>query len=274
MTEKITITQIDAFTDRPFCGNPAAVCITAGPLPASLMQHIANEMNLAETAFLVRKNHGFHLRWFTPVTEVALCGHATLASAHVLWERGFLPDDERAIFHTLSGKLTADKVEDQIVLDFPAKPAREHENQAVRDLFGDMHINFLGKSDYDYFVVLAREADVINLQPDYARMAKIEARGFVVTARSENGAYDYISRFFAPSCGVNEDPVTGSAHCSLAHYWSEKLGRSKLSAYQASARGGYVGTEYLGERVKLTGKAITVMQAEMMVPEFEMYDKQ
>jgi len=268
MKETIPLIQVDAFSDRPFCGNPAAVCVTSNALPDSLMQHIAAEMNLAETAFLVKEENGFHLRWFTPTTEVELCGHATLASAHVLWEKGLLPPNEPATFRTLSGELTAKREGDDIVLDFPAKPASELEAEEVRSLFPGLKIHLLGKSDYDYLVVLEDEAALIELHPDLNRMAEIDARGVIVTARSASSAYDYISRFFAPACGVNEDPVTGSAHCTLAPYWSEVTGRSKLTGYQASARGGYVGTEYLGERVKLKGKAVTVMRAEMLVPKF------
>jgi len=266
MKETISLIQVDAFTDRPFCGNPAAVCVTAQPLSDSLMQQVACEMNLAETAFLVKEEKGFLLRWFTPTTEVALCGHATLASAHVLWEKGLLSPDENAVFQTLSGELTASWEGEDIVLDFPAKPAAEVTQQYVKSIFPEPEINFLGKSDYDYLVVLADEEALIEFQPDLNRMAEIDARGFIVTARSHASAYDYISRFFAPACGVNEDPVTGSAHCTLAPYWSGVLGSSKLTGYQASTRGGYVGTEYLGKRVKLKGKAVTVMQAEMLVP--------
>ena len=269
MNEAIPLLQVDAFSDRPFCGNPAAVCVTTQPLPSSLMQHIACEMNLAETAFLVKEEKGFHLRWFTPTTEVELCGHATLASAHVLWEKGLLPPDKPAIFRTLSGELTAVREGEDIVLDFPAKTARALAQDGVRGLFSGLEILFLGKSDYDYLVVLKDEEAIIEMHPDLNRMAEIDARGFIVTARSASSAYDYISRFFAPACGVNEDPVTGSAHCTLAPYWSEVLGRKALTGYQASARGGYVGTEYLGERVRLKGKAVTVMRAEMLVPKFE-----
>ncbi len=269
MKETIPLVQVDAFTDRPFGGNPAAVCITPQPLPDSLMQLIASEMNLAETAFLVREDKGFHLRWFTPTTEVELCGHATLASAHVLWEKGLLSPDENAVFQTLSGELIAHRQGKDIVLDFPARPAGEVVQAEVKALFPELNIRFLGRSDDDYLVVLDDEEALIGLTPDFNRMAKIEARGFIVTARSASSACHYISRFFAPACGINEDPVTGSAHCTLAPYWSEIMGSNKLTGYQASARGGYVDTEYLGARVKLKGKAVTVMHAEMLLPKFE-----
>lgn len=269
MKKTVPLIQVDAFSDRPFYGNPAAVCVTPQPLPDTLMQHIASEMNLAETAFLVKEEKGFHLRWFTPTTEVELCGHATLASAHVLWEKGLLPPDEVAMFRTLSGELTANREGDDIVLDFPAKPANEVVQDDVKALFPDLEILFLGKSDYDYLVVLEDEEALIELHPDLNSMADVDARGFILTARSASSAYDYISRFFAPAAGVNEDSVTGSAHCTLAPYWSEVIGSSQLTGYQASARGGYVGTEFMGERVKLKGKAITVMWAEMLVPKFE-----
>ena len=265
MAETIVITQIDAFTDKPFGGNPAAVCITTEPLEALLMQQIASEMNLSETAFLVKKGEGFHLRWFTPAHEVELCGHATLASAFMLWDKGLLPPDEEALFYTLSGELRARKEGDEIVLDFPATPAQAADDPEIKALF-DTEIKFLGKNSYDYLVVLEKEEEVIQLKPDFNRLAAIDCRGLIVSAPSHSGEYDIVSRFFAPACGINEDPVTGSAHCTLAPYWSGVLGKKTLSAYQASARGGKLEVEYLGERVKLKGKAVTVMLGEFFLP--------
>lgn len=265
MAETIIITQIDAFTDKVFSGNPAAICITTDPLKASLMQQIATEMNLSETAFLVKKGEGFHLRWFTPKHEVELCGHATLASAFMLWDKGLLPPEEEAIFYTLSGELKARKEGDEIVLDFPATPAQSVDHPEVKALF-DTEIRFLGKNTYDYLVVLEREEDVTQFNPDLNRLNTIDCRGLIVSAPSDNPDYDIVSRFFAPAHGINEDPVTGSAHCTLAPYWSEVLGKKILKAYQASERGGKLGLEYLGERVKLKGKAVTVMLGEFFLP--------
>lgn len=265
MAGTVVITQIDAFTDKVFSGNPAAICITTEPLEELLMQQIATEMNLSETAFLVKKGTGFHLRWFTPTHEVELCGHATLASAFMLWDKGLLPPEEKAIFYTLSGELSASKEGDEIVLDFPTTPALAADQPEIKALF-DTEITFMGKNAYDYLVVLEKEVDVIQLKPDFHRLAAIDCRGLIVSALSENPAYDIVSRFFAPAYGINEDPVTGSAHCTLAPYWSEVLGKKKLKAYQASARGGMLGLEYLGERVKLKGKAVNVMLGEFFLP--------
>ncbi|MEK6478386.1 PhzF family phenazine biosynthesis protein [Catalinimonas sp. 4WD22] len=265
MKEPIIITQIDAFTDKLFGGNPAAVCITSEPLEDSLMQQIAAEMNLSETAFLVKKGHGFHLRWFTPASEVELCGHATLASAFMLWDHGLLAPDEVAVFETLSGELRASKEGDKIVLDFPATPAQLVDHEEIKSLF-DAGIRFLGKNAYDYLVILENDEDVLKLKPDFNHMLEIDCRGIIVSAKSTNPDYDIISRFFAPACGINEDPVTGSAHCTLAPYWAEQLGKKTLKAYQASTRGGDLELEYLGERVKLKGKAVAVMQGELFIP--------
>ncbi|MDF9798757.1 PhzF family phenazine biosynthesis protein [Catalinimonas alkaloidigena] len=264
MNEPIIITQIDAFTDKLFGGNPAAICITSAPLEDSLMQQIAIEMNLSETAFLVKKDKGFHLRWFTPANEVELCGHATLASAYLLWDMGLLSSDETAVFYTLSGELRASKEHDKIVLNFPATPAQAIAQEEIKALF-DTEIKFLGKNDYDYLVVLENVEEVRRLKPDFNRMAEIDCRGIIVSASSTHSDYDIISRFFAPACGINEDPVTGSAHCTLAPYWSEILGKKMLKAHQASARGGDLELEYLGERVKLKGKAVAVMQGELFL---------
>ncbi|WPP48650.1 PhzF family phenazine biosynthesis protein [Catalinimonas niigatensis] len=261
----IIITQIDAFTDKVFSGNPAAVCITTEPLKESLMQQIATEMNLSETAFLVKKGEGFHLRWFTPKHEVELCGHATLASAFMLWDKALLPPEEEAVFYTLSGELRTRKEVNEIVLDFPATPSQPVDHLEVKALF-DTKIQFLGKNAYDYLVVLKKEHDVTQFKPDLNRLAAIDCRGLIVSALSDNPDYDIVSRFFAPAHGINEDPVTGSAHCTLAPYWSEVLGKKKLKAYQASERGGKLGLEYLGERVKLRGKAVTVMLGEFFLP--------
>lgn len=264
MIEPVIITQIDAFTDKLFGGNPAAVCITSEPLEDTLMQQIATEMNLSETAFLVKKEQGFHLRWFTPASEVELCGHATLASAFMLWDHGLLSSDEEAIFYTLSGELRASKKDDMIILDFPATTAQPVEHEEIKSLF-DAEVKFIGKNAYDFLVILENDEDIMKLKPDFNRMAEIDCRGIIVSAKSSNPDHDIVSRFFAPACGINEDPVTGSAHCTLAPYWAEQLDKKVMKAYQASARGGELELEYLGERVKLKGKAVVVMQGELFI---------
>ena len=258
------ITQVDAFTNRPFTGNPAGVCILAEPEPDWWMQDVAREMNLSETAFLIPHEEGYDLRWFTPVAEVDLCGHATLASAHVLWEEGQLPLDETARFHTRSGMLLADRRDDWIELDFPAKtateaPAPEHLAEAL-----GIQPVWVGRSEFDYLVQVDDEKQVRTLQPDFGLLKRIDVRGVIVTAVATGSTYDFVSRFFAPRVGVDEDPVTGSAHCALGPFWSGHLGRDELVGYQVSPRGGRVRTRVAGDRVILGGQAITVMRAELL----------
>jgi PhzF family phenazine biosynthesis protein len=258
------ITQVDAFTNRPFTGNPAAVCILAEPEPDWWMQDVAREMNLSETAFVLSHEEGFDLRWFTPATEVQLCGHATLATAHVLWEEGHLPPGETARFHTHSGILLANRREDWIELDFPAKiatpaPAPEHLVEAI----GVVPV-WVGRNDMDYLMVLPDEKQVRTLKPDMSLLRRVEMRGVIVTAEATGATYDFVSRFFAPGAGVDEDPVTGSAHCALGPYWSERLGRDALTGYQVSPRSGRVRTRIEGDRVILGGQAVTVMYAELL----------
>jgi PhzF family phenazine biosynthesis protein len=260
----LAITQVDAFTDTPFGGNPAAVCLLEGPRPERWMQLVAREMNLAETAFLVRYADGFDLRWFTPITEVDLCGHATLASAHVLWEQGHLRADQTASFHTRSGLLEATKKGAWIEMDFPSTPAKPVSGiEALESALGAKPI-FTGQSKFDYLVELNSEEEVRALQPDLASLRQLPVRGVIATSRSSNAGYDFVSRFFAPAAGIDEDPVTGSAHCCLAPYWKERLGRDDLTGYQASARGGYVRTRCGGGRVILSGQAVTVLRAELL----------
>ncbi|WKN29552.1 PhzF family phenazine biosynthesis protein [Porifericola rhodea] len=265
MAKTIQISQIDAFTNQAFGGNPAAVCITDKPLPEELMQNIAMEMNLAETAFLVKKDEGYHLRWFTPATEVKLCGHATLASAFVLWQKGLLSAEEDALFYTLSGELRASKEGEYIVLDFPATPAQEVDNPQLSQLTAAKPI-FVGKNEYDYLLVFEKEKDVLEFKPDFNQMGTIECRGIIVSAPSSDGMLDIVSRFFAPACGINEDPVTGSAHCTLAPYWSAVMNKNGLKAYQASARGGHLELVLQGDRVKLKGQAVAIMEASLLLP--------
>jgi predicted PhzF superfamily epimerase YddE/YHI9 len=260
----LRITQVDAFTNRPFAGNPAAVCILPKPADPAWMLDVAREMNLAETAFLVRQKDGYDLRWFTPAVEVDLCGHATLASAHVLWEEGLLKPDEQARFHTRSGLLTADKDRSWIELDFPATPATA--TPAPPGLVEALGATptFVGRSRFDYLVEVEDETVVRRLDPDLGALARVQARGVIVTgATDEKSQYDFVSRFFAPQSGVPEDPVTGSAHCALAPYWAAKLGTTDLVAYQASTRGGELLLRVIGDRVRLAGEAVTVLRGEL-----------
>ncbi|MBI4546145.1 MAG: PhzF family phenazine biosynthesis protein [Gemmatimonadetes bacterium] len=256
--------QVDAFTDRPFAGNPAAVCILAQPAPHPWMQAVAREMNLSETAFLHPEGQAYRLRWFTPTTEVELCGHATLASAHVLWEDGHLPADQTARFHTLSGPLAARRSGEGIEMDFPALPPEPA--AAPPGLAAALGANAvaIARSRFDYLIELESAAQIRNLQPDFSRLRNIPARGIIVTARADTPEYDFISRFFAPAAGVDEDPVTGSAHCSLGPYWSARLGKTELAAYQASARGGSLRLTLHHQRIALWGKAVTVLHAQLL----------
>jgi PhzF family phenazine biosynthesis protein len=259
-----TIYQVDSFTSRAFAGNPAAVCILNGPGDESWMRDVAREMNLSETAFLVPLDDGFNLRWFTPTVEVALCGHATVASAHVLWSTGVLKPDEPARFHTLSGLLTADRKGEWIELDFPAKP--EEPATPWDELVTGLGITprYVGKSQFDYLVEVDSERSVRTLAPDFTLLRRMKARGVVVTARAESGEFDFVSRFFAPGSGIDEDPVTGSAHAILGPFWAKRLGKTEFTAYQASARGGVVKVRVVGDRVKLGGQAVTVMRGELV----------
>jgi len=257
------ITIVDAFSDRPFAGNQAGVCLLTEPAAESWMQSVAAEMNLSETAFLVRRPDGFDLRWFTPTVEVNLCGHATLASAHVLWETERLRSDQTARFHTKSGWLSADRVGDAIELDFPAQSARRCD--APPDLLPALNLQaeFVGHNGTDFLVVASSAATVRGANPDHARLCSLKVRGVIVTAASDDKNYDFVSRFFAPGAGVPEDPVTGSAHCCLGPYWAERLSKSNLVGFQASRRTGVVRVRCLGERVKLGGKAVTVIRGEL-----------
>jgi PhzF family phenazine biosynthesis protein len=249
---------VDAFTDRPFAGNPAAVV----PLPEwrndGWLQNVAMEMNLSETAFLVREGDGYHLRWFTPKVEVALCGHATLASAHVLWSEGHVSPVEEIRFHTKSGVLKATRKEAWTELDFPVKPPTEASPPpGLLEALG-VTAQYVGRNQFDYLVEVESEEEVRRLAPDFARLACLEVRGVIVTSRSATPQYDFVSRFFAPRAGVNEDPVTGSAHCCLGPYWRGRLGKSDFTALQASARGGIVRVRVAEDRTYLGGQAVTV----------------
>ena len=259
----LPIIQVDAFTDRPFAGNPAAVCVLPAAADARWMLDVAREMNLSETAFLVPNRDGFNLRWFTPAVEIDLCGHATLASAHVLWTDGLLPPDTQARFHTRSGLLTADRRGGWIELDFPATPAEPAPAPAGQAAAVGVTPRLVGRSRFDYLLEVDGEEIVRGCKPNFDALARVDARGVIVTSRAAASSYDFVSRFFAPRAGVNEDPVTGSAHCALAPYWTSKLGRAELTGYQASARGGTVRVRLQGDRVILGGQAVTVLRGDL-----------
>jgi PhzF family phenazine biosynthesis protein len=260
----LRIAQVDAFTDRPFAGNPAAVCLLPSHREAGWMQQVAQEMNLAETAFLVRRPDGFDLRWFTPAIEVDLCGHATLASAHVLWEEGHLKTSETARFHTRSGVLTATQAGNLIWLDFPATPSRPESAPAeLQKGLGGTPL-YVGRTAFDYLIELESDPAVRSLAPDLSALARLGTRGVIVTARSDDARYDFVSRFFAPGSGIAEDPVTGSAHCGLGPFWGSRLGKQELVGYQASSRGGVVRVRLQGDRAHLGGHAVTVLRGELL----------
>ncbi|MGD8530902.1 MAG: PhzF family phenazine biosynthesis protein [Syntrophobacterales bacterium] len=260
----LKIFQVDAFTDKPFTGNPAAVCILPEARDEIWMQNVAREMNLSETAFLCQQEDGFSLRWFTPSVEVDLCGHATLASAHILWEIGMLARDQQARFHTRSGLLTAEKKGDEVELNFPATP--EEPATAPSGLSEALGLvpNYIGKSKFDYLLEVDSEELVRKLTPDFSQLRTVAIRGIIVTSSADSAEYDFVSRFFAPAVGVNEDPVTGSAHCCLGPFWSKKFGKNDFVAYQASPRGGIVRVRVEGDRVYLGGKAVTVFRGELV----------
>ena len=263
----VPIWQVDAFADRPFAGNPAAVCILDEPRDDDWLQAVASEMNLAETAFLRSRDDGYELRWFVPEVEVALCGHATLASAHTLWENGFAAAEQTLRFHTQSGLLTAERRGDFIELNFPATPVAEAEPPAgLLAALGlaPESVRFAGRTKFDRLLLLETAEEVRRLKPDFGLLAAIDTRGVIVTAAADDAQYDVVSRFFGPSVGVNEDPVTGSAHCALAPFWAERLGNPTIAAYQASRRGGVVRATLQGDRVLLAGRAVTVLKGELV----------
>ena len=256
--------QIDAFTCVPFRGNPAAVCLLSDPQSDTWMQAVAQEMNLSETAFLLPEGDGWRLRWFTPVAEVSLCGHATLASAHALFETGRLAAGAQAHFFTLSGLLTAERNGEWIELNFPARFLEPAEPPAGLAQALGLIPTFVGRWHNNFLIEVAGEAELRGLQPDFGALKALPQRAVVVTCRSESAEFDFVSRFFAPRMGINEDPATGSAHCALAPYWSGKLGKTILRAYQASARGGVLQLRLEGERVIIAGQAVTVLKGELI----------
>jgi PhzF family phenazine biosynthesis protein len=260
------ISVVDAFTDRPFAGNPAAVCVLEQPADEGWMRAVAREMNLSETAFLHPEADGFRLRWLTPAVEVDLCGHATLASAHVLWENGVLAPRAEARFHTRSGMLTAVRSDSRIVLDLPATLVEPCAPPPGLPRALGVTPLWVGKSRFDYVCELESEAQVRKLAPDYRALRELPVRGVSVTAPADDDQIDFVSRFFAPGSGIDEDPVTGSAHCALGPFWGERLGKTELRAYQASARGGNLYIALQGSRVLLGGHAVTVSRGEILGP--------
>ena len=255
---------IDAFTETPFRGNPAVVVLLPKSRPAEWMQAVASEMNQPETAFLVRSEDGYHLRWFTPAIEVDLAGHPTLACAHWLWTSGQLDPLETVRFHTRSGLLIAERHDGWIRLDFPATPATEQKPfDGLAQALGAA-VLWTGRSSFDLLVEVASEEALRAIEPNLPALAQYPVRGVIVTAKAAAPPYDFVSRFFAPQSGINEDPVTGSAHCCLGPYWSRKLGKTRLLAYQASARGGVLRLMVQETRVCLEGQAVTVATGRLL----------
>jgi PhzF family phenazine biosynthesis protein len=259
----LPIVQVDAFTSRPFGGNPAAVCILPAPREDAWMARVAMEMNLAETAFLVETPDGYNLRWFTPTVEVDLCGHATLGSAHVLWTEGHLEKGKTARFHTRSGLLTCEQRGDWIEMNFPAKLEEPAEPPPQLAEAIGAELKYTGRNQFDYLVEVEDETTLRALKPKHHLLRELPVRGVIATARG-NAEFDFVSRFFAPGSGIDEDPVTGSAHCALAPYWASRLGKTEMTGYQASPRGGVVKVRLEGDRVVLIGQAVTVLRGELL----------
>jgi len=259
------IFQIDAFTDTAFTGNPAGVCLLDREVDDPWMQNVAAEMNVSETAFVRRNGDEWSLRWFTPTVEVALCGHATLATAHALFEERLLSAGGTARFRTKSGLLTTTHAGDLITMDFPAKQAVPcAPPEGLIEGLGTQPVR-VSRNEFDYLIEMANEEDVRSLTPDYALLRRLPVRGVIVTSRASTAGFDFVSRFFAPGSGVDEDPVTGSAHCALGPYWAPRLGKTNFTAYQASRRGGVLRVSVAGDRVTLAGRAVTVLRGELQV---------
>lgn len=260
----VLIHVVDAFTNKPFRGNPAGVCVLTEPADEHWMQQVATEMNLSETAFVHAINDGFALRWFTPTLEVDLCGHATLACAFVLWETGVIPRGQHCRFMTRSGWLHCSERNGWIEMDFPAKPCAQFTipGDLLRAL--DCTPVFTGSNGMDYLVELSSPDALRALQPDFVAISRLPCRGVIVTARGDSAEFDFVSRFFAPAAGINEDPVTGSAHCALGPYWASRLGKNDLTGFQASRRGGVIKVRVDGDRVLLSGQAVLMSRVELM----------
>ena len=255
----VSLYLVDAFTSIPFKGNPAAVCLLHGPADEEWMQNVAAEMNHSETAFVYPEQNGYGIRWFTPATEVDLCGHATLASVHVLREVGIIKDAEDVVFHAKKAVITAKCSDGRIEMDFPTLPV---ETVPTPDgLVETLGVELIACSANKWLLLveLADEDTVRTFTPDFAKIAAINVQSLIITAKADSDAYDFVSRFFAPGMGINEDPVTGSAHCSLGAYWQQKLGKAEMIGYQASSRGGIIGVRVEGDRTFLSGMAVTVM---------------
>ena len=262
---KIPIFQIDAFTSVPFKGNPAAVCLLTEEMSEKWMQKIALEMNLSETAFLLKENRGFRLRWFTPIMEVDLCGHATLASAFVLYCKDFVKKKDLIRFTTRSGELNALINNDWITLNFPAFQEMPFMHiERLEEILKVFPVEIV-KSGENVIVELKSSKEIRQLKPDFIQLVKIPIHGLAVTARSDSPEFDFISRYFAPWAGIDEDPVTGSAHACLGPYWEKRLKKNKMIAYQASARGGVVKIEIQGNRVLLSGQAVMIFEGELKI---------
>jgi len=262
------IYQVDAFTDQRFSGNPAGVCLLPGqqtePQSDKWMQDVAREMNLSETAFILKQADAFGLRWFTPAVEVDLCGHATLASAHILWETGTMDRGAEIHFNTRSGPLFVNWRDGWIEMNFPAEPESAVPcPEGLKRALGVEPL-YCGKNRMDYLLEVESEKIVRELRPDFRLLAAVDMRGVIVTARSESAGFDFVSRFFAPAVGVDEDPVTGSSHCCLAPYWEKRLGRNPLTGLQVSARGGIVKVKNVANRVLISGKAVSVLKGELV----------
>ncbi len=261
----MSIFQVDAFTSEAFCGNPAGVVILTKKMPDQWIQGVALEMNLSETAFILKEKDSFSLRWFTPKVEVDLCGHATLASAHVLFEKSYLEHNETVNFDTLSGRLCASVSDGWITLDFPCLsleqiPVSEKISQAL-----GFSPNSVYKTDVNILIEMSDPQSVKGFTPNFSKLAELPYQGLIITARGDDGRYDFVSRYFAPRAGIDEDPVTGSAHCSLAPYWVPRLNKNKFDAYQVSKRGGNIKVELVNDRVLLTGQAVTIFSGSLEI---------
>lgn len=257
------IWQIDSFTDKSCYGNPAGVCVLEKQASEKWMQLVAREMNLSETAFIIPEKEGYNLRWFTPKAEVDLCGHATLATAHLLFEKKWIPHDKKIHFHTKSGLLKAGYNHGWIELDFPKEEDEESGyDQFLAEAFMTEPL-YIGRNRMDYILEVDSAQTLRDLEPDMDALTKLDLRGFIVTSHSDDPQFDFISRFFAPSWGINEDPVTGSAHCCLGPYWMRKTGKRSFNAFQASERGGVLKVRVEDDRVFISGQAVTIFEAEL-----------
>ncbi|NIL95538.1 MAG: PhzF family phenazine biosynthesis isomerase [Woeseiaceae bacterium] len=255
---------IDAFSDKPFAGNPAAVCLLGEERDTSWMQAVAREMNLSETAFVRPADGGFLLRWFTPLVEVDLCGHATLAAAHALWEEGIASLNEDIRFQTRSGELICGRREGLLEIDFPSTPAEPSEFPDLLSRGLGVTPQYCGRSQFDALILVESEQQLRTIDPDFRLLRDLPYRGIIVTSAAEDPRFDFVSRFFAPRVGIDEDPVTGSAHCALAPFWHERLGKPEMRAYQASRRGGEIWLRLEDERVIISGKAVTVLRSMLL----------